>query len=505
MPTINRRNFLKISFALSGALAISRVAPKMSQAGSRSNFLIFVFDAMSAKNLSLYGYRRHNTPNLERLARRATVFNQHYSTAPFTTPGTASLLTGLYPWTHRAINYAGLIAREHAGQNIFRTVGKPYYRLAFSQNVWPNYFFAQFQRDIEQRLPPGAFSVVDQTFGDKIAEDAQDSYRAFEDFLFEDGTPPPSLIFGLAERVQLRRAYARAQSADYPRGLPRAGNYPIFFTIEDVFDGLISTVEELPAPHLAYLHAWPPHDPYRASKDFDHLFADGWHPKPKPVHVLAEKSLPRQIIDHRQNYDEYIANLDFEFGRLLDVLQAKGILEQSYVIITSDHGDLFERGQIGHESPLLYDGVMHIPLLISAPGQQSRRDINVPTSSVDILPTLAQLSGAEVPAWAEGQLLPGFGGPEDSRQGVFMMSAKQNSAFAPLENRTSFALRKGPYKLIYYKGFAEYEGKDTFELYDIDSDPEELNDLYPQAPAAAKDLRDELLTRVDAENAKFTG
>src|SRR5512135_2471368 len=126
MPRFSRRDFLKIGSLLSGAFAVSRLAPQISapQSGTgRPNILILVFDAMSATNLSLYGYRRKTTPNLERFAQRATVYHTHYSAGNFTTPGTASLLTGLYPWTHRAINESGLIARNLTGQNLFRAIG----------------------------------------------------------------------------------------------------------------------------------------------------------------------------------------------------------------------------------------------------------------------------------------------------------------------------------------------------------------------------------------------
>ena len=504
MRRFNRRDFLKIGSTLAGGLAVSRLAPKASGPSAKTSILIIVFDAMSAKNLALYGYRRKNTPNLERLAERSTVFNQHYSAGNFTTPGTASLLTGLHPWTHRAINYSGLISRSHTSHNLFRALGKQYHRLAFSQNMAPNYFFAQFGREIEKVLSPASFSRVDGVVYNKISRDMQASHIAFDDFLFQDGTPPASLVFGLLDRILIRHAAAVAPADEYPRGLPRTANYPIFFALKDVFDGLISTVEGLTAPHLTYLHTWTPHDPYRPTTAFDQLFADGWRPKVKPEHELGTHIRPNHMNDRRQNYDEYIANLDFEFGRLLDVMQARGVLEQSYVIVTSDHGDLFERGVEGHLTPLLYDGVTRVPLIISAPGQRSRRDINVPTSSVDVLPTLAHLAGVQIPFWCEGQLLPGFGAPENAEQSLFMMDAKENSAFAPLRHRASFALRKGAYKLIYYKGFGEYGGKDQFELYDIEDDPEELNDLYPQSPSFAKDLRAELVARVDAENAHLT-
>ena len=81
MSGFSRRDFLKLSSVLSGAWAVSRLSPlslpSAGSPGSLPNILIIVFDAMSAKNLSLYGYHRKTTPNLERFAQRATVYNQH--------------------------------------------------------------------------------------------------------------------------------------------------------------------------------------------------------------------------------------------------------------------------------------------------------------------------------------------------------------------------------------------------------------------------------------------
>jgi arylsulfatase A-like enzyme len=208
------------------------------------------------------------------------------------------------------------------------------------------------------------------------------------------------------------------------------------------------------------------------------------------------------VNDRRRNYDEYIANLDGEFGRLLDFLDVKGILDQSYVVVTSDHGEFFERGVEGHISPLLYDPVVQVPLLILSPGQKSRQDVDAPTNSVDVLPTLAHLTGNEIPNWCEGQMLPALGGTEDPERSIYMMDAKVNPAFGPL-SIASFAIRKGKYKLIYYKGYEKYKGIDKFELYDMESDPEELNDLYAGNPAIAQPLQDELIGKIEAENSKY--
>ncbi len=505
MPAINRRNFLKIGSALSGALAVSRLARGLSAPASQPSILIFVFDAMSAKNLSLYGYRRKTTPNLERFAQRATVFHQHYAAGNFTTPGTASLLTGLYPWTHRAINESGLIARKQAEHNLFHVLGREYYRLAFSQNIYPNYFFGQFKPDIEQVLSPAAFSFLGGIAADQFGRDLVDSHRAFDDFLFQDNTPPASLVFGLIERLQLHAAVSAARR----HGLPVAStsNYPIFFDLKRVFDGILSTIERLPAPSAAYFHLWSPHAPYQPARRFRGLFRDGWAPEPKPYHSFSDSPLhyTEEIAKaDRQAYDEYIANVDAEFGRVLDFLTATKRLDNTYVVVTSDHGEMFERGVEGHLTRLLFEPVIQVPLLISSPGQGSRRDVAVPTSAVDLLPTLAYATGRGLPTWCEGTLLPGFGGTPEPERSIFVVEAKHNSAFAPLSN-ASFALRKGRYKLTYYIGFRtrvrQQEG--VFELYDIENDPEELSDLYPKAPAVFNDLKAELLAKVDAENARF--
>jgi arylsulfatase A-like enzyme len=511
MPPITRRDFLKLGSLISGALAASGLAPQLRgpvSLGPSGNIIVLVFDAMSAKNLSLYGYHRRTTPNLERFAQRSTVYNQHYSAGNFTTPGTASLLTGLYPWTHRAINERGLIERQQAVHNLFAALGPRYHRLAWSQNTLPNYLFSQFRRDIDELLSPARFSVMGHIAADAFGADTADSHRAFDDLLFQDDNPPGSLLFGLIERLQIRRSVINA--AKNGRGLiTRTTNYPIYFRLNEVFDGLIQTVGALSSPSLAYLHLWTPHAPYQPSKGFAGQFADGWTPPRKTRNRFSDSSLQYgdETIDHdRQLYDEYIADLDNEFGRLLDFMDANGILERSTVIVTSDHGELFERGIEGHVHRLLYEPVVRVPLLISSPGQQARRDVNVPTSAVDLLPTLAHLSGAAAPAWAEGQVLPAFGGVEEAERSLFMVEAKHNAAFAPL-TKVSVGLRKGRYKLTYYLGFQTRVKKQTphWELYDIENDPEELTDLYAEGSGVSKELSEELLAKLDTANGQYKG
>src|SRR5688572_9117513 len=125
MTKISRRSFLK----LVGAAAPTILFPSVTswatqnlhqQDGTKPNVIILLFDAMSARNLSVYGYPRPTSTNLERFAEHATVYHSHYSGGNYTIPGTASLLTGTYPWTSRALNYSSGVAPSVAENNIFR-------------------------------------------------------------------------------------------------------------------------------------------------------------------------------------------------------------------------------------------------------------------------------------------------------------------------------------------------------------------------------------------------
>jgi arylsulfatase A-like enzyme len=290
------------------------------------------------------------------------------------------------------------------------------------------------------------------------------------------------------------------KNPDYPNGPPRTSNYSLFFELKTVFDGVLETLKNpAPRPRVSYYHLWAPHGPYRPIPKFANTFIDNWKPIVKPMHRFGFDTFPSDLRTRRSHYDEYIANVDDEFGRLLDFMEKDGFLENNYVMVTSDHGEMFERGVDGHITPLLYDPVVHSPLIISSPGQTSQVNITTPTNSVDILPTLLHLMGKSIPAWCEGQILPGLGGVDDPNRVTFTVEAKSNPAFAPLKTAT-IAMRKGPYKLIYYTG---YEASDAFELYDHSSDFEEMEDLYPQQLAIAKTLREELLDKLAEVNRNF--
>jgi len=501
MSKYSRRDLLKLMTAVPAAYALSRLLPKSIsrktiEEPGKPNVILLIFDTMSAYHLSLHGYHRQTTPNLERFAKRANVYNAHYSTANFTVPGTSSILTGLDPWAHRAINLSGLVARDLITRNIFELIGQAYHRLAFSQNVMATNLLNQFRAGIDEQLPSSSFSELSLLPSEFFDHDPNTAYQILDHFMFDFVDAPGSLIFGLSQRTYFERL--KKFNRDFPRGIPQPREYPIVYKLEDLFNGLMATIDQLPEPYFSYIHIFSPHAPYRARRDFIGIFDDGWTHIQKPEHVFTEGETYETIEKNRVWYDEYIANVDFEFGRFVDHLEQTGALDNSYLVVTSDHGELLERGVKGHVTPLLYEPLVRVPLVISAPGQTQGRNIYAPTSSVDLLPTLLHLAGRENPQWAEGKLLPGLGGNEDPERKVYMLEAKSSSAFGRLSTAT-FAMRKGKYKIIMYHGYGVF-AKDVFELYDLENDPEEMNDLFDEQSDFGNELKNELIKKWDEIN-----
>jgi len=504
MADLNRRDFLKLAALALPAAAFAKPLSRLSMPGaadsSPPNVILLVFDALTARNLSAYGYPRKTSPNFERFAERATIFHNYNSAGNYTVPGVASLLTGMYPWTHRAVNHSGLVRRDMLDRNIFALLGDQYNRIGFAQNGWASFILTQFKKDLDAYLSPAEFSLLAHIIGDKFP-DTNLAYRALDDFMFKMERSPSSLVFGALERTILYEQAKKIPARDYPRGIPKTGAYPVYFLLEDVLAGLVKMFSEAKSPSFSYIHLFPPHAPYAPLRRFYGKFwNDNYFPPSKPQHKLSDGQDERKVYIGRLSYDEYVATLDYEFGRFLDALDAAGVLDNSYLIVTSDHGEMFERGDKGHDTPLLYDPVIHSPLIISAPGQRARRDVYAPVNSVDILPTLLHLAGKPIPDWCEGEILPGFGGEENYERATFSVEAKLNPAFAPFQIAT-ISMRKRQYKLIYYKGY--FGGEDWFELYNLEDDLEELVNLFDSEKSIAAQMKDEMLERLDAADREF--
>src|SRR5512145_2172933 len=134
------------------------------QAENQPNILVVVFDALSARHMSLYGYERQTTPNLARLANQALVYHRHYAAGNFTSPATASLLTGCYPWKHRAFNMPGGVSQEYAGRSLFGLFqALQYTSFSYNPNTFVNILLNQFAPAIHDLTPLSSLCVASDT------------------------------------------------------------------------------------------------------------------------------------------------------------------------------------------------------------------------------------------------------------------------------------------------------------------------------------------------------
>jgi arylsulfatase A-like enzyme len=207
-------------------------------------------------------------------------------------------------------------------------------------------------------------------------------------------------------------------------------------------------------------------------------------------------------------YDGEIYNADEWVGKLLDDLSALGLAEKTIVVFYSDHGDMFgKHGRFMRGGPLrgtFYDDVLHIPLIIRHP--------KLPPASVeglgqiiDIAPTLLDLAGLKSPATFRGKSLR----PLIEKTGAPNTEVFAGAAFTPSPENRFFknqsvivAARNRQWKLIVERVILPEGPSDSFELYDLVKDPQELSNVAAQRPAELNQMKEKLrawLKSIDAE------
>lgn len=268
-------------------------------------------------------------------------------------------------------------------------------------------------------------------------------------------------------------------------------------------DAVIRFLDERKRSQPFYIYLAPPvpHDPRVAAPEFRHRYAAKDLPLPAafmPLHpfdngemtVRDEKLAPwpRTPQDTRQQLADYyacITGLDHHVGRIIDKLRQQGLLDQTLIVFSGDNGlSLGEHGLFGKQN--LYEfGGMHVPLVIAGPG------IPKGTSGafvylMDLFPTLCEFGRARLPAGVEGRsLAPILAGKETAiRDGLY-------TAYRDCQR----AIRDERWKLIRYPRI------NKTQLFDLQQDPHELNNLADAPESAGKVA--EMMSRLAAKQREF--
>jgi arylsulfatase A-like enzyme len=432
---------------------------------SRPNVLVYMIDTLRADHSSLYGYSRDTTPFLKKLGSQGVVFDDCQVQATWTKPSTASLLTSLYSFTHGMIHDYDTIP---TGATTFA----------------------------EQLRAAGyvTASVIANPFAGQISG----LQRGFD---------------YLAEWAMVQRYRKDAED----RGTDSAALNKILFPwLEQHRD----------EPFFLYAHATDPHAPYRPPAGFEEKFAN---PADTPEFnrtykrfagrsqygggaVVSRASCSRSGINPERfihqaidRYDGEILHNDWSLEQLVNKLKQLGILDNTLIIVVSDHGEEFwEHGWTAHGHSLyqeLTHGVLVMwnPKLIPTP-----RRVADPVQLIDVMPTVLDLLDIKIPDIVEGQSLSRLArGLPFHRKGLVMTSrfvpphASANALIA--ENKTdTFALLEARWKLI-YRDKAKQARMNRVELYDRSADRGDLTNVAAEHSQEVDQRMAEITKWIDAQ------
>ncbi len=452
------------------------------------NVLLIVMDTTRHDRLSCYGYHRNTTPNVDRIAKEGVLYENAISPGMWTLPSHASMFTGLYPSKHGATSeHMYLNDRFDTIAEVLKSQG--YKTAAFSNNPvvakWSN-LVQGFDMFWKLKWSKEWFKVEDLSKEEleRLKRNLKDRFTAFKSPNAKD-----------------------------------AGAYISNLKIIEWFE----TEYDPKAPFFMFINYLEPHIPYKPPVPYDTFYLDDG--------VTAEevKKVTRKI-DWGASWSGYIAGkikmtksdfeiisslydgeisyLDMRMGELFDYLRKKDVLDNTLLIIISDHGEYIgehhrtagkqERSAMIHHGFYIYDNLLHVPLIIRYPSLfPSGMRIKKQVQTTDIFPTILDVLGTSFDRSDEFQGYSLIPSKLDKHLRPFAVAEKYiwPDALGRLQKANAsfdispYLCRRKTIRTEDLKYIWSSDGSE--ELYDIKNDPEELNNIesYPQK---AEGLRQKL-------------
>ncbi len=419
-----------------------------------ANLLFIVSDNHNRQVTGCYGHPIVQTPTIDKIAARGTRFANSYAQSTLCVPSRGSLATGRYVhqngcWDN-AIAYDGrqpswMRRLRDAGSEV-TSIGKLHYRAegedhGFSEELLPMHLhdgkgaIKNLLRGYDAELP-----CTDGARWKLYAERSgvgETHYQEYDRKI-------------TAKTIEWLRAHRKPAGKPWALYVGYISPHPPFSVPQRLMD--LYPVDRMPLPVRHRPGDRPEHPAMRHLRDID-----GW------LDMTDERMLRRVAAA----YFGLITHLDEQVGAVLKEAEALGLLGDTRVVYTSDHGDLFGwQGIFGKKN--LYEGSVGVPVVMAGPGVPENRTVRQLMSHVDLFPTFVE--GAGVQPAAEDRALPGtslfpaLAGKEDAARPVFAEFHAQGSRAG------AFMLRERDLKLVYHVGMPP-------QLFDLAADPDETRDL----------------------------
>ncbi len=424
---------------------------------SAPNILVIVVDTLRADHMSLQGYDRNTDPNMTRLAGEGVMFESAYATSSWTLTSHASLFTGRWPYEHKA----------DGGRSL--------------DGTYPTIADALSARGYRTGAFNGNFETVTKHWG--FAR----GFAHFEDYYRTIPQLAVSSVYGrFLEYYALHKVLGMDFSIDR-RWAPGINQSALNWIDKDS-----------EKPFFAFVNYYDVHAPY-ISPDRG-MFSDMENPgglvnTDWTTADIYNPKTPEQIQGEIDAYDGGIYYTDQQIQNLLDELESRGVLENTIVVVTSDHGELFGEHGLWEHHNSLYKPVIHVPLIIWDPGIVPQ-GIRIPTavSNVSLPATLLDLLGySDQTEFPGGSLAELWRNPDTAAHWPDPIAEMAESSWV---NPNHLSITGDMVSVISTDWqYIEHEINGV-ELYNLNDDPQQSNNLADEDPTVLDQLKNYYLDAI---------
>ena len=424
----------------------------------RPNVVVVFTDQQRWDTTGVHGNPLDLTPNFDAMARTGTHAVQAFTPQPVCAPARAAIQTGLYPTT------SGVFRNNRTLPDDARTLAHHFRDAGYSTGYIGKWHLAG-----SEPVPADERGGYDYWLGANTLEFVSDAYRTT---VFDD-SGAPVMLPGYRSDALFDAAIRYVADQAEPDGT--GARKPFFL--------FLSLIEP---------HHQNEVDTYPAPDGYTERYQGRWMP-PDLATLSAEGGTAHR---HLGGYCGQVRRVDEGFGRLLDALRSIGLLDDTVVAFTSDHGSHFKTRNAEYKRSC-HDASIRVPLALRGPGFDAGGPINQPVSTIDLPPTLLAAAGVEVPAAMQGRsFLPLVSDPGAPWPGEVFVQVSESEVGRTI--RTS----RWKYHVVDPDAHPWDESAGTryveTALYDLANDPYELVNLVgmPSHREVADGLRERLVARM---------
>ena len=442
---------------------------------TKPNIVLFFPDQHRGDAMGCDGNPIVQTPNLDRLADSGVLFERCYTSSPLCMPARASLITG-QPVNAHGVWGNNLTEADRRGPSHVRCIRDAGYRTAIigKTHLYPNHRNDGHTREHAHKLRDWGYQDIHE-LRDVVPSERCSCYYA--DFLAERGRLG---VYQDYTRLWWTGAFRGAQPwEDPPSPLPTDEHIDVYCASQAA-----SWIRDDPGGRPFYLQVCftGPHTPFDAPPDFRSLYM----PEEVPLPILAAPENPvspqvaemlksarldgmteihaRMMVSH---YYAKVTLIDHGVGMVLDALTDKGILDDTWVIYTSDHGEMLGDHRL-KQKKVFYEGAARIPLIVRPPGGTSGRRTKQLTDHVDICASLTEAAGAGAVGESPGRSFVTGAEVVDDDSGKRYVWSEVESYYSMARDER-------------YKMTVDSATRRPVELYDMQEDPRELRNLVVES------------------------